>query len=225
MPLSTADAPTTYWGAFRVYQRMGSVRLIALFLLLSLLLRLAVGDWRATDLVWLLLALLSWPLLEWSLHRYLLHLKPWRIGRLTLDPDFARKHRAHHAQPWIARLTFLPAYVPALLAPLLLWAAWAGGSPQAYSLLIGLGLAALNYEWTHWIVHTRIQPRNAYYRRVFQNHRQHHFRHEGYWFSFMLPALDDWLGTGPDPAQTPPSGTARNLHGLSDASMAAPTPR
>lgn len=210
--IAGTDSPTTWAQAFVVYQRQGSVRLIAAFLLAALLGRLFLAPWIWLDMLAIVSAVVVWPLLEWFLHRYLLHAKPWKLGPWLIDPDYARKHREHHAKPWLAKLTFLPIYVPLLLAPLLLVIAALSSVPTiAFSVLIGLGLAALNYEWTHWIVHTRIQPKSTYYKRVFHNHRMHHFRHEGYWFSFMLPALDRFLGTGPDHSLVQPSGTARNL--------------
>jgi len=210
------DSPTTWGAAFRVYRQQGSVLVIAAFLLVALSVRLYWGGWQWIDGLAMVAAIVGWPLLEWALHRYALHAKPLQLGSWRIDPDYVRKHREHHAKPWLAKLTFLPIYVPAILAPLLLILASLSSAPSvAYSVLIGLGVAALNYEWTHWIVHTRIKPKSAYYQRVFHNHRMHHFRHEGYWFSFMLPELDCYLGTGPDPEQIPPSGTARNLNATS----------
>lgn len=208
---SSSHAPTTYREAWRVYWTHPSPRIIALFILVVVIARVFSGSWQQIDWLWLLLALLQWPLLEWFLHRYLLHAKPWRVLGREIVFDFAHKHALHHEQPWRSEWVFLPWYVPAMLSPLLLVAALMI-SPHALSFLIGLGLAALNYEWSHWLVHTRVRPKNRYYQRLFKNHRLHHFRHEQYWFSFMWPALDRYLGTGPHESQIPFSPTARAIN-------------
>ena len=71
----------------------------------------------------------------------------------------------------------------------------------------------LLYEWTHYLTHTRYKPKGKYYRRIWQLHRWHHYKHEGYWFSFTVPYLDGWFGTGPDPKEVERSPTARTLGG------------
>ncbi len=210
--LASRRAPDTFSGALAVYLRQPGVCVILVFVLGVAGWRLALGEWSVRDLAGFALAIAVWPVMEWLLHRHVLHARPWQLGRWRIDPDPAVKHRAHHAEPWRVRLVFLPVYVPVMLAPMLVLAVpLLPDRAVALSFLTGFGLAALNYEWTHWIVHTRIQPRSAYYQAVFRNHRLHHFRHEDYWFSFMLPALDRWLGTGPDAASVAPSGTARDL--------------
>ena len=61
----------------------------------------------------------------------------------------------------------------------------------------------VQYEWVHFIVHTRVQPRSRFAQEVFLNHRLHHFRNARYWYSFSLPWVDRYYGTGPDASSVP----------------------
>jgi hypothetical protein len=206
-PYTAADTPETWGQALRAFCGYASPRLIAVLLLTALLLRATQGPPVWSDLLAILSGLAIWPLLEWTLHRYLLHMRPWQWRGHTVDFAFAREHRAHHAQPWRPELIFLPVYLHALFTPLLLGVAWFAAPERAPALamLAGFAAAALNYEWTHFVVHSRIHPRGRYYRRLFRNHRLHHFRNERYWYSFTVTGIDRLLGTGPDPDSVPRS--------------------
>lgn len=212
-PETSTRTITSYRHALFAWSQHASPRLIAAFVLLAVGLRAGLGGWQALDAAMLLVGVAAWPFLEWFLHKYLLHVKPREILGRTVDPDFARRHRAHHREPWRPELILLPSYVHFSLGPLLLAAAWwlAPNPALALSALIGYGLAALNYEWTHFMVHTRIQPQNRYYQGLFRAHRMHHFRNENYWYGFTLTSVDRLLGTGPDPEATPRSEHCRDL--------------
>jgi sterol desaturase/sphingolipid hydroxylase (fatty acid hydroxylase superfamily) len=67
------------------------------------------------------------------------------------------------------------------------------------------------YEWVHFLTHTDYKPKGSYYRRIWKLHRWHHYKNEHYWFSFTVPWIDAWLGTGPSPQDVPRSPTARDL--------------
>ena len=60
-------------------------------------------------------------------------------------------------------------------------------------------------------------PRLPYYRRIWKNHRLHHFKSEGHWFSFTVPYVDAWLGTEPAVDSVATSETARTV-GVDDDS-------
>ena len=53
-------------------------------------------------------------------------------------------------------------------------------------------LGALHYEVVHFLIHTRVDPRGAYYRRLWRNHRLHHFKNEHHWFG-VTRLEADWL--------------------------------
>ncbi|MBW3551481.1 MAG: fatty acid hydroxylase family protein, partial [Proteobacteria bacterium] len=83
----------------RAHVRRPTVWLLALFTLVAVAARLGVGGWSRGDVVLAVVQVATFPLLEWVLHTALLHWRPRRLGRLTLDPQVARKHREHHADP------------------------------------------------------------------------------------------------------------------------------
>ncbi len=137
---------------------------------------------------------------EWIIHVFVLHWRPRRVGRLTVDSVLARKHRLHHADPRDVPLVFIP------------WQAllWIVPSTVAISVFafgrLGLGLtflvsistAGLGYEWTHFLIHSDYRPKTALYRAVWNNHRMHHFKNEHYWFTVTSSGTADRLfGTLP----------------------------
>lgn len=94
--------------------------------------------------------------------------------------------------------TLLPTRLIAVLVPIhvLLWAALAPSAAVACTGILCLGVAALSYEWIHFVTHTAYRPRTAWLREVKRRHLAHHYRDPQRWFAFAVPAVDDWLGTG-----------------------------
>jgi sterol desaturase/sphingolipid hydroxylase (fatty acid hydroxylase superfamily) len=68
-----------------------------------------------------------------------------------------------------------------------------------------------SYEWCHFLIHTPYRPRGRYYRAIWRGHRLHHYKNEHYWFGVTSTLGDQLLGTAPDQADVPKSGTARTL--------------
>lgn len=205
----------------RAHLRRPTVWILAGLTVTALVTRLAVGGWSRGDLWLLLVQVASFPLLEWVLHTALLHWRPRRVAGVTLDPLVARKHREHHVDPRDPDLIFIP--MPTLVSAI--------AATVAIGLLafprLGLGLTFLVvqgalgsvYEWTHHLVHTDYRPRTRLVKAIRRNHRLHHFKNEQYWFTVTTShTADRVLGTCPHPSEVPTSPTARNLHGLADAS-------
>lgn len=190
-----------------------SPRLILVYLALSAALRLWRGQVTWADAVLLGGIALYWPLQEWFLHRYVLHLKPRRIAGFKVDPLFARRHRDHHLRPGFLPLVFLPRRVllgvMALNTSLFLLAA--PSLALAFTGMAGMAAAALVYEWTHYLTHMPYQPRSRFFMRVCLSHRRHHFKSEHYWYAFTLPLVDTVFGTGPDHRTVETSPTCRTL--------------
>ena len=160
-----------------------------------------------------------WPFQEWLVHRHLLHLKPKvRDGKTTFDLHFARKHRAHHRDPRDIDLTLLPKRIVerALAADVTLWLLLSPLKRHAFTGIAATASMMLFYEWTHFIVHTGVQPKTKLGRVVRRNHLLHHFHNEHYWLGFTVPWVDQALGTAPDRGSVPKSATAKNLHGLDE---------
>ncbi len=201
--------------AFREFWRHPSPWLLSGAFLISVVARIAVGDWRWSDAVLPLAVLAVFPFVEWIIHVFVLHWRPRRVAGVMVDSVLARKHREHHADPRIVPLIFIPLQSLA--------GAFGAAAVTAFVLIprLGLGLTFLVtvfgigvvYEWSHYLVHTDYKPKTWFYKRLYRNHRWHHFKNEHYWFAVTTPGIADRvLGTYPDPQSVPTSPTAKNLH-------------
>ncbi len=179
--------------------------------------RVIVGDWHYTEALVPLVMLAVFPFFEWVVHVFILHWRPKRVGRLTIDPLLAREHRRHHVDPRDVPVIFIPwkalIWVIALAVAVALLAFPRLGMGLTFLALIGVfGLA---YEWCHYLIHSDYKPKSAVYRAIWRNHRQHHFKNEHYWFTVTSSGTADRvLGTYPDQASVETSPTAKNLHAL-----------
>lgn len=197
----------------RLLAQQISVRLIAVFLLATIALRLALGRWSWADLIAPVVILAIEPFTEWLIHVFLLHFRPKTVLGRKLDPLVARKHRAHHQAPRDLELVLVPTQVLAIGLPVI----------AALVLLIGrlrpasiTGLACgfamlLTYEWTHFLIHSKYRPRRSYYRSIWRHHRNHHFRNEHYWFGVTIDLGDRVLRTAPARDAVAVSPTAKDL--------------
>lgn len=208
-------APTdTLMAAVGVFVRAPSVTWVLVFILLSVVRRAfaGVGGWWEWSL-WLVV-FSGWPLLEWSAHRWILHLRPRRVLGMVVDPYFARRHRQHHRNPAYFPDVFLPWNVVVSAYVSFTVVLWLTGVPEwaASSTMAAISTAALAYEWAHFAAHAEYRPRNRWMRQVIQRHLQHHYRNEQRWYAFTVPAVDDLLGTGGHVRDVPRSATTRDLH-------------
>jgi hypothetical protein len=214
--LRTPDI-TTPREAWRVFSHKRAPRMLFSAAAIVLVARLALGDFGWRDIVALAAMLVIYPFGEWAIHVYLLHSR--------LDIVTTRSHMEHHSDPQdLDLINFGPAEALAILlvaAPLtvalsaLLVAPLPGPltvEPFVTELLTAYVLIAF-YEWIHFLIHTSHVPRSRYYKRVWRNHRLHHFKNEHYWHGITNTFSDTVLRTNPDQSTVPKSGTARSLHG------------
>lgn len=211
-PLAATDSPASAREALPVFLRHGSPRFLLALFLGSLALRPFLGPLTLWDAGVAVAIVLWWPVQEWALHAGLLHIGPFHVRGRTLDLAVAKRHAAHHKKPWRPDLVFLPMWVHSL-APAVVAVFWivfptAGLAGTAMAAFAGM---ALQYEWVHFLVHTRVWPRARFLQRLWRNHRLHHFKNESYWFGFTSVAVDRALGTDPEPKSVPTSPTARTL--------------
>ncbi|WP_462187148.1 MULTISPECIES: sterol desaturase family protein [unclassified Frankia] len=171
-------------------------------------LRAVRGPWRIRDTGVAVAAMAAQPFVEWSVHRILLHARPGsRLGSIGYQLA-GYGHEQHHRDPTNLDTMFLrPREVisgtVAVAAPALL------GPPWAATGALCLGMGALVYDWTHFLIHTRVPPRTAYYRRLWRGHRLHHYRNERYWLGVTSPLGDLALRTDPPRDAVALSLTAR----------------
>ena len=96
-----ADASREFW-------KHPSPWMIGAMFVAALTARITVGDWQITEALVPLVMLALFPFFEWIIHVFILHWRPKRLGRLTIDPLLAREHRAHHVDPRNVPLIFIP---------------------------------------------------------------------------------------------------------------------
>lgn len=205
--------------AFFIFTRQRSARIIAGLLLVSLAARLVVGHFGGWDLVVLGALLSLHPFSEWVIHVGVLHWRPRKLGRFTIDTELAREHRAHHVAPHDPHHWYIPmrsgvaafvvvATIMALVAPTV--ALW-------LSFLVVVAAIGLVYEWTHYLCHTSYRPRGRVYKRLWKHHRLHHFKNEHYWMGVTMHLGDRLLHTMPDPKDVETSPTCRDILAQPDA--------
>lgn len=187
-------------------------------------LRIAAGGFSWIDPVILVVVLvLVQPFVEWMIHTYLLHLKPFKVAGRSIDLYTARAHRRHHKDPssldrtLLHRGEFLGSMFLIAITAAPIFAASASVVSDApftqlyLSSLLVAYIGLWRYEWVHFLIHTPYVPRTRYYRSVWRSHRLHHFKHEDYWMGITGTLADKTLGTFPDQGDVEKSPTARTL--------------
>jgi 4-hydroxysphinganine ceramide fatty acyl 2-hydroxylase len=148
---------------------------------------------------------------EYAMHRFAFHAPPMRWRWLRKMQH--RLHYDHHVEPSRLDLLFLPLW---FLAPnLMLTAVLAAlvlGTQAVASVMLGVMLTILHYEWAHYVAHVPYQPRTRLGRWMKQYHLRHHFISEKDWFGVSNPSLDVVFGTFRDPKTAQRSPTTRKLH-------------
>lgn len=165
------------------------------------------------------------PLVEWALHRHVLHAPARRVGGRLIDPGAS--HRGHHLTPddvggallgagYAVADTSLVAAAVAVVG--LVTTPLAGGVPVAGTLTAiaagETGLAA--YEWVHLLVHSGYRPRTKRFRRLRAQHHHHHFRDEAASFGITASLGDRAFGTA-----RPRRSVAANVEPPVDAGLRA----
>lgn len=210
---SHEDNPDTLLGCAATFFSYGSPRILTALALSAVGMRVYLAQWTLWDLAVVAGILAFWPVLEWLIHVFVLHSKPFRLFGYTVDPIVPRKHREHHHDPWRTDLVFIPIHTY-FYTPLILVGIWLLAMPTTALAFTGIAVylvMALHYEWVHFLVHTRYLPANAYYRRLRRNHRLHHCKNERYWFGVTMLGGDVLFGTAPDQRSVPLSRTCRDL--------------
>ena len=163
------------------------------------------------SLLWILVGALLFYLSEYSWHRFAFHAPPAPWGWMRRLQH--RLHYDHHVEPSRLDLLFLPLWFLAPnLAAMAVLVALAVGTSAVASVMLGVMLAILHYEWVHYVAHVPYQPRTRVGRWMKQYHLRHHFINEKEWFGVSNPSLDVVFGTFRDPKTALRSATTRKLH-------------
>lgn len=208
---------------YRDFMRHFSGQAVAAAIVIVLAIRLVVSNFTLADLLAPLLLIIAQPFVEWFIHKYLLHLKPIKVGGRTIDIYTARAHRRHHKDPSSLDQTLL--HPSEILGSMFLIAlttapifggftAWVTGNdfwPLYLTALLFSYVGLYRYEWSHYLIHTPYIPKTRFFRSIWRSHRLHHFKHEDYWMGVTSNFSDRVLGTFPDQKTVKKSPTARNL--------------
>jgi hypothetical protein len=210
---SLADAAREFW-------KHPSPYMIGVTLVGAVIARIVIGDWQLTDALLPVAMLALFPFYEWVVHVFLLHWRPRRVGSVTIDSLLARKHREHHVDPRDVPLIFIPWRALLWILPISVAVAVLvfPRTGLALTYLVCGTLIGLIYEWCHYLIHSDYKPKRRFYRAIWKNHRQHHFKNEHYWFTVTSSGTADRvLGTYPDQGSVATSPTAKNLHAATPA--------
>lgn len=206
----------TLSGAARLFFSHISPWMIGAVALAAWAAKVWLGGWSWWDLAFGAAILLFWPVQEWLIHVFILHFKPTQMLGQKVDMHVSEMHRVHHQIPWVIEYVFVPTrtvlQVLLLGIPLFLLI-WSSFLPIEIG-ITGVALFAtfgLVYEWTHFLIHTNYRPKSFLYRRLWENHRWHHFKNENYWFGVSRLEGDRLLRTSPDPSEVESSPTCRTL--------------
>jgi sterol desaturase/sphingolipid hydroxylase (fatty acid hydroxylase superfamily) len=150
-------------------------------------------------------ALVLYPLVEYGLHRFLLH------GRFLYKTPFTvtlwkRIHYDHHSDPDNLEVLFgaLPTTLPPLaLATLPVGALIAGPSGAAAAFAAG-AVALLIYEFCHCVDHLPYAPRHPLLKSIKRLHLLHHLHNEHGNYGISSFVVDRLLGTYYDRASAVP---------------------
>ncbi len=164
---------------------------------LALLWRFYLGLPGWADLALAAGIVIYWPLQEWAVHRYLLHMKPVTVRGRSVLPIQVRNHQLHHRDPWRLDVLFIYKGAFKYALPVIVGLFWLLTRDWPLT-ATGVGaylLVLLRYEWTHYLTHTPYQPRSRWYRKRYLNHRRHHFLDEQRMFGVTALVMDKALGT------------------------------
>jgi sterol desaturase/sphingolipid hydroxylase (fatty acid hydroxylase superfamily) len=213
---------TTLGACWREFLKHFSGWAVSIALLASIVAWFVVGEWTYYDLLVPVVIIAIQPFVEWIIHKYLLHLKPFELRGHKFDLYTAKAHRRHHKAP--AELDRVLLHASEIIASMVLIAITAylvvavpiaifgGNTLQLWLTALVCSYAGLlRYEWSHFLIHTPYIPKTRFFRSIWRSHRLHHFKHEDYWLGVSSNFGDRALGTFPDQAKVPKSPTARTL--------------
>jgi Fatty acid hydroxylase superfamily len=212
----------TLGDCWRNFIRRRTPPLLAAALVGALALRIALGHWDWRDAVVAIGVIVSTPPVEWAIHVYLLHAKPFRLFGRRIELLAAREHRAHHQAPAELDGVLIPRYAVLLFIPMIAVTVWLLSFPihavlggdrlphAATGLLVSYAILA-GYEWCHFLIHTPYRAKGRYYRSIWRGHRLHHYKNEHFWFGVTSTFGDQMLRTAPEQSTVPKSQTARTL--------------
>ena len=142
----------------------------------------------------MLTGVLTWTLLEYTLHRFAFHFAPSPRSELQQDLSFLI-HGVHHDYPMDPDRLVMPPVISLVLSVLIGVPAFLMVGPQHFwSFFGGLTAGYLWYDLTHYATH-HFKPRTAWGRAQKAHHMLHHFQTPELRFGITTPLWDYVFGT------------------------------
>lgn len=208
-----SENPDNLRDAIRCFSSYSSPRFLLVSLAVVWGVRWFAGPWTNWDLAIVVAILVFWPVQEWLIHVFILHFEPVEVFGRTFDFEVPRSHRIHHRDPWNVDILFIPLQGYFIGIPPLLLITF-GLLPTTALALTAVGfylVMTVQYEWWHFLLHTRVRPKYALHKRLWRNHRLHHCKNEHYWYGVSMTSGDKLLRTAPEPEDVESSPTCRTL--------------
>lgn len=161
------------------------------------------------------LILLTVPLVELFIHKYVLHCsiegKPqWFVNYME------RLHVGHHRDPSYIPLIFAP-FTSGIALPIFFGGLFGIITGDMYVAVTCFFLAMsyyLFYEWMHLAHHLeKYRPKTEMGRKLKRLHLWHHYKNENYWWGITTLIGDKLAGSAPNPKSVATSDSVKNLHG------------
>ena len=180
---------------------------------LSLWLAARLAEGAGPPLLAALVIVLIYPLVEYLLHRYLLHSRVLYRYKATAAL-WKRVHYDHHQNPNDLRVLFGALYtsLPTIFV-IATPVGWLIGGPAGAAAACAMALVLFSlYEFCHCVQHLPFTPRYEWLRALKKHHLSHHFHNEQGNFGITSMIWDRLFATlYRRPQEVPRSATVHNL--------------
>eukprot|EP00897_Mesotaenium_endlicherianum_P007707 jgi/Mesen1/6965/ME000360S06219 len=182
--------PSTLQGAVRRFVREPSISVVCVCFAVGAAFR-SKYTWGLADAAVAAGVAVWWAFQEWLVHRHLLHSDVDWFGRSV--------HARHHSVPFHhVSIDGINLIGPAMAASAALFhVLFYGNRGLALTATLAYFAMGLLYEWTHYLVHTKVPMRSGLARVIKRHHVKHHLRDARFWLSFTCPPIDNLFGTAP----------------------------
>lgn len=138
--------------------------------------------------IFIILGVLTWPVLEYLLHRYLGH-------ELSLETLFKKEHLTHHrVRNFFAPAIYKVSFAILVLGGITLLGYFLNLKTEINFYVGGILGMYLFYEWLHYIFHTRA-PKTKIGSLLRKHHFSHHFRNAHSNYGVTNTFFDKVFGT------------------------------
>lgn len=135
--------------------------------------------------------ILLFTLIEYSMHRFVFHMKPTTKTREKIAYNF---HGVHHDYPKDTKRLAMPVPVALLIAIALFGLFWMIMNYFTYAFLAGVLVGYASYLLVHYIVHVYNPPKNIF-KWLWIYHAVHHYKDSSIYFGVSSPLWDFVFGT------------------------------